>query len=1088
MSSPEQTAVENGAAPGGVQYNPDPTPVDPYPTQSPSPSHPDSQTQPQPPQPNPNPDANANPTDPQPQPTPPDNGNPSQNADGNAAPSVAEPPTSTLSNTNAAAAAAPPADGSRKRSSRWSSHKEQQQQQTAADGSTEEGQRKRSRWASKTDTAATAPAQPDPFAGLSPEQVEQMKIQLRIEEIGCLLQRPADALRASEAAREAMGRPRSPSPEPTYDAHGIRTNTRQQRLVKVLEKERALLVEALQKLNPSYRPPAGFKKMRYERRLRIPVDEYPDYNFIGMIIGPRGNCFPTDHEVLTREGFLDLAGIEQRLTERGKVDIACPVGQRLEYRPITAEELIVHRGVHEHVAIEDSLSSRSSSTQLSLCPTSNHRMYVRMDWKGLSASAYAIREAHTFISAAANDASTSVQFQCNVPDGVTTVNSSTTPLPFAAPLNLTTPDEVNAFLELYGYWLTNGWLDNSNDRSAVAFRTKTSVERDYLNHLFSRLQRVLPMRSATDRSATATIAPGVWMEARSSKCRSRSGKRSAHHHYYLTSPAWLTYFMQHCGCTRNDVDKRLFSWVWKRLSKSQLRLILRGLAMPSSQSSPHSGEIRTSSVLFRDETQRLAIHAGYAATFRLSHARKHEWTLSYSDDIKHTQPRLLVEKTCKTVKREGTVWCVSVPTEEQLIIVRRVERSMTSKNGERIVSAASRPVIVGNTQKRMEKESGCKIVIRGRGSQKEGRQQKGRPMPGDDEPLHVLISGDDEDRVIATAKEVEKLLVPIDETKNEHKARQLRELAVINGTLRDEIICRLCGRPGHRQIHCPERNQSWTPANIRCGICNSDLHPTQDCPHRHTRTVEQAQREMDSAYSSFMEELTGEGPIAKQTAQPLYLGDGSQGRGGPIGGGAGGDGATGDDGARPPPRGPTIHPDRAHHHASSAPYPHTGSRVVKGLDPRDTYREYRGQSSSTPLGSLPAVSHREGFSQAQSSDQVSQAYGQQAPPGGGPGGYPGYGPPPQAPPSGGYHNVPPPWAQRGPPSQYGSGPGYAHPPPHHQPYQHQHQQPPHHQSYQGPLGSAPWSGPPPQHQQQQQPYQQSAPWQQQAQQQPQGPY
>ena len=53
--------------------------------------------------------------------------------------------------------------------------------------------------------------------------------------------------------------------------------------------------------------------------------------------------------------------------------------------------------------------------------------------------------------------------------------------------------------------------------------------------------------------------------------------------------------------------------------------------------------------------------------------------------------------------------------------------------------------------------------------QKEGRAQNMRPQPGDDDALHVLIAGDDEERVIATTKEVEKLLVPIDETKNEHK-------------------------------------------------------------------------------------------------------------------------------------------------------------------------------------------------------------------------------------------------------------------------------------------------------------------------------
>lgn len=75
----------------------------------------------------------------------------------------------------------------------------------------------------------------------------------------------------------------------------------------------------------------------------------------------------------------------------------------------------------------------------------------------------------------------------------------------------------------------------------------------------------------------------------------------------------------------------------------------------------------------------------------------------------------------------------------------------------------------------MEKESGCKIVIRGRGSQREGRANNTRPSPGDDDELHVLIAGDDEAKVIATTKEVEKLLVPIDETKNEHKGTRERK-------------------------------------------------------------------------------------------------------------------------------------------------------------------------------------------------------------------------------------------------------------------------------------------------------------------------
>jgi splicing factor 1 len=49
-------------------------------------------------------------------------------------------------------------------------------------------------------------------------------------------------------------------------------------------------------------------------------------------------------------------------------------------------------------------------------------------------------------------------------------------------------------------------------------------------------------------------------------------------------------------------------------------------------------------------------------------------------------------------------------------------------------------------QKQLEKETGTRIAIRGRGSIKEGRRASGTrlPDPGDDEDLHVLITADDE--------------------------------------------------------------------------------------------------------------------------------------------------------------------------------------------------------------------------------------------------------------------------------------------------------------------------------------------------------
>lgn len=53
----------------------------------------------------------------------------------------------------------------------------------------------------------------------------------------------------------------------------------------------------------------------------------------------------------------------------------------------------------------------------------------------------------------------------------------------------------------------------------------------------------------------------------------------------------------------------------------------------------------------------------------------------------------------------------------------------------------------GNTQKRMQQETNTKIAIRGRGSVKEGAVRDGKHDHGEDEELHVMITGDRQEDV-----------------------------------------------------------------------------------------------------------------------------------------------------------------------------------------------------------------------------------------------------------------------------------------------------------------------------------------------------
>ncbi|CAA0830729.1 splicing factor-related [Striga hermonthica] len=160
----------------------------------------------------------------------------------------------------------------------------------------------------------------------------------------------------------------------------------------------------------------------------------------------------------------------------------------------------------------------------------------------------------------------------------------------------------------------------------------------------------------------------------------------------------------------------------------------------------------------------------------------------------------------------------------------------------------------GNTQKRMVKETGAKIVIRGKGSMKEGRQQQKRDLkydPSDNEDLHVLVEADNQESLDAAVGMLEKLLQPVDEVLNEHKRQQLRELAALNGTIRDEEYCRLCGEPGHRQLSCPSRLTTFK-SDVLCKICGDGGHPTIDCPVKNTTG-----KKMDDEYQNFLAELGG---------------------------------------------------------------------------------------------------------------------------------------------------------------------------------------------------------------------------------------
>ncbi|XP_052727240.1 KH domain-containing protein At5g56140 isoform X1 [Vigna angularis] len=101
----------------------------------------------------------------------------------------------------------------------------------------------------------------------------------------------------------------------------------------------------------------------------------------------------------------------------------------------------------------------------------------------------------------------------------------------------------------------------------------------------------------------------------------------------------------------------------------------------------------------------------------------------------------------------------------------------------------------GNSLKRVEASTDCRVLIRGRGSIKDPtREEMMRGKPGYEhlnEPLHILVEAElpveiVDARLMQARDILEDLLKPVDESQDFYKKQQLRELAMLNGTLREE--------------------------------------------------------------------------------------------------------------------------------------------------------------------------------------------------------------------------------------------------------------------------------------------------------------
>ena len=73
----------------------------------------------------------------------------------------------------------------------------------------------------------------------------------------------------------------------------------------------------------------------------------------------------------------------------------------------------------------------------------------------------------------------------------------------------------------------------------------------------------------------------------------------------------------------------------------------------------------------------------------------------------------------------------------------------------------------GNSHRQLESETHTKILIRGKGASREGKESI--DGIGRDEPLHVIITGENEEDVKAAEQRIRELIVVKDDRENAYK-------------------------------------------------------------------------------------------------------------------------------------------------------------------------------------------------------------------------------------------------------------------------------------------------------------------------------
>eukprot|EP00761_Pharyngomonas_kirbyi_P014650 gb/GECH01014680.1/.p1 GENE.gb/GECH01014680.1/~~gb/GECH01014680.1/.p1 ORF type:complete len:1220 (+),score=272.25 gb/GECH01014680.1/:1-3660(+) len=289
---------------------------------------------------------------------------------------------------------------------------------------------------------------------------------------------------------------------------------------------------------------------------------------------------------------------------------------------------------------------------------------------------------------------------------------------FRVALGLDEPSKFDAFLELYGFWLGDGSLSfnhggNKGGMNAIVLNEVNTSDLEWLIATLSAagLRRDIDWyitEHHIDGSRLVSIVQKNWVEY----FFSEYDKKYAGSSDVESNPEDDDDDL--CVTAGDKSAKWFWRWVFHRLNKQELRLIIRGLHRAQGDKDKR---IYTSSVSFREELMIVLLHAGYTTFFehqravdtpdqytelldeqQVNHppvkATVDGWAVRWTDPTstpgKEASWPSLNSAEVKEVAYTGRTWCVTVNHPDHLVFVQRAER-----DDHGVVTKAGRPIIMG---------------------------------------------------------------------------------------------------------------------------------------------------------------------------------------------------------------------------------------------------------------------------------------------------------------------------------------------------------------------------------------------------------